>query len=117
MFYETDKQNANIQTIESLINNGADINYRRHQTYPLIQLLKHHLLDIAKFLIDSGADVNAKNYWDKTPLHCTESPDVATVLIEHGADLYAKDCFDRIPADYHKDGKFAVIFANAYKGN
>ncbi|MCQ2572086.1 MAG: ankyrin repeat domain-containing protein [Alphaproteobacteria bacterium] len=95
LFYETDKQDANIQTIESLINNGADINYRRHQTYPLIQLLKHHLLDIAKFLINSGADVNVSDKHHNTPLHTAKSADIAELLIKNGADVNAKNYWDK----------------------
>ena len=48
--------------------------------------------EIAKLLIDNGADVNAKNGAGHTPLHATSrSIDTAKLLIDNGADVNAKD--------------------------
>ncbi len=43
----------------------------------------------AEFLIKNGADVNAKGYYDLTPLH-TVPADVVPVLLKYGADPAAK---------------------------
>ena len=47
--------------------------------------------EIAKFLIENGADVHAKNIHGSTPLHWwADHPEVAALLIENGADIRAK---------------------------
>jgi len=48
--------------------------------------------DIAKFLIDNGADVNAKGFKDSRPLHWAclfKQFDVAKLLLDSGADVNA----------------------------
>lgn len=46
--------------------------------------------ELAKFLIDSGADVSAKNDMDMTPLHIAQSASLVEVLVRHGADVNAR---------------------------
>ena len=62
--------------------------------------------EIARLLLDHGADVNAKNYQGETPLHLVsrgeyDSPDdgvrVATLLAERGADMIAQDSVNWTP--------------------
>jgi uncharacterized protein len=53
--------------------------------------------EIAKMLIDAGADVNALNERKSTPLHeadRTGSMTIAKLLLAHGADLSARDRAD-----------------------
>ena len=40
-------------------------------------------------MIEKGADVNAKDYPGLTALHWTKSVEVAKTLVEHGADIEA----------------------------
>lgn len=64
----------------------------------LIWAASYGYFDIAKFLIDNGADINHKTPWNKTPLYwAADSPysnvnqlDIIVYLIEKGADLYIK---------------------------
>ena len=54
-------------------------------------------VDIAKMLIEAGADVNAKNYQGCTALITaarSNNAGVAKLLIANGADIGAKDNFD-----------------------
>ena len=50
--------------------------------------------------MDNGADVNAKNYYQQTPLHYAVSSGhagAAKVLLDNGADVNAKDNLQRTP--------------------
>ena len=63
----------------------------------LIWAASYGYFDIAKFLIDNGADINHKTPWNKTPLYwAADSPysnvnqlDIIVYLIEKGADKKA----------------------------
>ena len=47
--------------------------------------------DLATMLIEKGADVNAKNEYGESPLHRARTPAIAKLLIDHGADKQAKN--------------------------
>lgn len=49
------------------------------------------LIEIAKLLIERGADVNARAYNQFTPLNLTSNPEMARLLIASGADLERKN--------------------------
>lgn len=57
--------------------------------------------DVAKALIDAGADVNARNIVNHTALMCAaernENPDVVRLLINAGASVNAKNHFEDTP--------------------
>jgi ankyrin repeat protein len=59
--------------------------------------------EVAKLLLDAGADVNAQNsngHYGGTPLHAAAHGNqraVAELLITHGADLHAVSCNERTP--------------------
>lgn len=66
-------------------------------------------VDTVKFLIENGADVNAKDKRGETPLMFASAFDrcrVLKLLIDNGADVNAKD----------KGGWSALIYG-AYNGN
>ncbi len=57
-------------------------------------------LEIAKLLIDNGADIHAKDFYGHTPLHKTgrsRNSEVAKLLITSGADVNAKDDSGQTP--------------------
>ena len=50
-------------------------------------------LDICRLLIDKGAQMEAKNSFGRTPLHCASyqgHDDIARLLCDHGADVEAR---------------------------
>ena len=51
-------------------------------------------VEIARFLLQNGAEVNARDRWDRTPLHSTSISghvDILHLHVENGADLEAQD--------------------------
>lgn len=58
---------------------------------------------MARILINNGADVNARNIQNDTPLHWAAfygSPEVAKLLIESGANLKALNAKGETPRDH-----------------
>ena len=72
---------------------GAEVNAASRETMkltPLASALATGQNEIARTLIDHGANVNAKGENDVTPLHTAAARgniDAATLLLEHGADI------------------------------
>jgi ankyrin repeat protein len=62
-------------------------------------------VDIIKYLVENGADVNKRGKAQSTPLHFVchhytsieNMKPIIKMLIEHGADLNAKDIGDKTP--------------------
>ncbi len=59
--------------------------------------------EVAKLLIDAGADVNARSVRNSTPLHMAAAncfPDVVRLLLENGAQPNARNGRDRTPLQH-----------------
>ena len=62
--------------------------------------------DLITILLDAGASLEARDRFDRTPLHCavvSENPAVITVLLDAGADPKAESDEGKLPWDYAKD--------------
>ncbi|KAI8325551.1 ankyrin [Martensiomyces pterosporus] len=66
-------------------------------------------LDIMKYLLENGADVNIKDADGDTPLHICEDKECATVLLEHGADPEAKNDEGRTPVHTTLENEAAEV--------
>ena len=91
---------GNIGKVRALIEKGTSVNVKDENGDPLLYFsICWSKFDIAKLLIEHGADVNARNGIMDTSLHraafCVyqnkKALDVVKLLIEHGADVNAKD--------------------------
>ena len=88
-------------SIKGLIDDGADVNVPIYTMSGETTILHRYVgswggnLEAAKFLIEKGANVNAKNAQGSTPLMDVSSYsgnlETAKLLIEKGADVNAKD--------------------------
>lgn len=47
-------------------------------------------IEVAEFLLDAGADPNARNELGMTPLHLAGCPEMVELLVDHGADVDAR---------------------------
>lgn len=105
------------EKVEFLVVNGADIDTR--EPYVLeTALMRAKSVEMAGFLLDVGADINAKNKYGETPLEffmgryiesdSKGSLDMVALLLARGADVNAVD----------KGGKTALMKAvESFQGN
>jgi cytohesin len=109
-----------LEVAKMLLGNGAQVNVADNRgNTPLHQVtlgnydyqsfgmdvwyLKHHpvkVLRLAERLLESGADVNAQNKDQETPLHLASRlrlHDMVRFLLKNGADVNAKNCEGKSP--------------------
>ncbi len=70
---------------------------KNRKAYPLHEAVEIGDGDEVEALINSGADVNAKNNQGWTPLHIVLDKDIAAILVANGADVNAKDKYGWTP--------------------
>ena len=109
---EIEEANPNLEKIEVMLDSGlVDVRAKnKNGSTPL-----HRAADIAtaKLLVDRGADVGAKDIWEKTPLHRASywnRIEIAKLLIDRGADVEAKDNIDgRTPLDVAQSDEMKAL--------
>ena len=79
-------------TIKLLLTEGADVNQLPGSRFPsaLHRAVRGNHLDVAEFLINTGANVNAIEIGQQTPLHravMQNHLEMAELLIKHGANV------------------------------
>jgi len=115
---------GNPETVDALIEAGADVNLPSREAMrvtPLASASAAQQLEIARTLIEHGANVNARAANDFTPLHeaaASGKIDFAQLFIEHGADVNAKASDGKTPLDYAREHNRAemVEFLARYVG-
>ncbi len=87
-------EDGNLDAIKALIEGGAKadtlIEYGEHKITPLMKASWDGELEIAQYLIDSGADVNAVDDGAETPLFSAVNRtrvEIVQLLIDHGAKV------------------------------
>lgn len=79
---------GDLERMKTALKNGADVNAMRESHYPaLFVAVQNGQAEAVSFLIEQGADVNAKIGIDFTPLKAVpyNRPDIAAILVSHGA--------------------------------
>src|SRR5260370_14089196 len=96
-FYQAIRRN-DLGAVRALVQkSGVDAKDSRGTT-PLMYAAAVGSLDAMKLLIEAGADVNAKNAFDATPLMWAAGDiDKVRLLLSKGADVKAKSKFGRTP--------------------
>jgi len=96
-------------TVDALLAAGAEVNAPSRETMkltPLASALATGHNQIARTLIEHGANVNAKGDTDVTPLHTAAARgniEAATFLLEHGADINATTTDGKKPISYAEE--------------
>lgn len=96
---------GDIGTLKELLTKGGDIEARNGDMMrtPLLEAVFLGKLDASRFLLDQGADIQAKDYYCRTQLHLSaingDLP-MTKMLIDKGADPFATDdCYEGVTPD------------------
>ena len=95
---------GDIEAVKAELNEGADPNARDSElgATPLSWATLFNHVEVAEFLIQKGADVNARNRDGGTSLHGAAflgHADIAALLIQKGADVNARNDKGESPLD------------------
>jgi uncharacterized protein len=97
------------ETVDALLAAGAEVSAPSRESMkltPLASALAAGHNQIARTLIEHGAQVNAKGASDVTPLHTAAARgniEAATFLLEHGADINATTTDGKKPIAYAEE--------------
>jgi len=82
----------NIETVKLFLKHGAKINQRDLLTNSTC-IYDSRSIEMTRFLIDNGAEINLQNHQGYTPLHnfVGRNLDIMKLLIKNGADINRKD--------------------------
>ncbi|APR99067.1 ankyrin repeat domain-containing protein [Wolbachia endosymbiont of Folsomia candida] len=146
-------KHGKLERVRCLIQEGTDINVRSERGYapylyegfdttvrnggdytPLHEAVIHGHIRVVKYLVENGADINAKSKTGRTPLHyavmhggmsCSVNGsincrlygnlDKVKYLVEKGADVMAKDGNDKTPLDIAGGNPKVVEFLSSYR--
>ena len=81
---------GNIDEVKKYVKNGGNVNLKLMDDYSLLMIsVENHRYGVARYLLESGADPNARNIRGETPLHkAVESGDLkgVSLLLKYNAD-------------------------------
>jgi ankyrin repeat protein len=88
--YDMIANGRDVESIKSLLKRGADADVRGGCYKTPLMIVEN--AEVAKLLLERGADVNARDLDDgKTALMLVKNTEVAKLLLERGADVNARD--------------------------
>ncbi len=108
----------NVQSIKTLLKNGADINEMKDNMSALHEAAVYNSKEVALFLIKNGINVNLVDHRDRSALHYAASHnayEVAKAILENKGDVNQADDYGNQPLhtavlNYKgKKDRFAIV--------
>ncbi|MBC8481302.1 MAG: ankyrin repeat domain-containing protein, partial [Planctomycetes bacterium] len=100
-------ENGHSQTVETLINEGADVNTKYDSEYtPLHLAAKNGHIETCLKLISKGANINAASVFGETPLHLAAKnghQQTVQAIIDEGANVNAETKSGKTPLQLAKE--------------
>lgn len=115
-FFENAKQSIGLEVWSELINKENKVG---RNLLHLMLAQQNKNLDLAKFLIKNGVDINKEDINKQTPLHYAivlQQWDIVEELLKAGGNLSIKDIHDNT-AEYYMLNKLPIININRFFNN
>lgn len=102
-----------LKKLDQFLKEGGNINLKlNNPRQTLLDLAVYEdKMELVRFLIENGADVNCKTFSGSTPIFSANSLKMAEFLVRNGADLSAKDKKGNTVLYYHISSKEKEIVA------
>ena len=104
---------GNIEIVEYLVSQGADINIKDGSGETPLQIAIHEgKLELINFFLSKKADVNMKDFFNETSLHEAVNKgeiEIVKLIVAHGADLNAKNNLKETPLFYAVKNNYSDI--------
>ena len=72
----------------------------------------HWAQNVAKLLLNHGADVDAREHYEFTPLHRAKNEALVKLLLDHGADVRVRDGYHETPLHCARNVAMARLLVN-----
>ena len=100
---------GDVATVEQMLRDGMPVNASDGSGWTALRIATRlSRIDVARLLLDKGADVNRQDpLFKETVLHCTarrNNIEVARLLIDNGADINKQNCNNETPLDVARTG-------------
>jgi len=89
------QENINIDIVNFLIENGADLNARDEEDNSVLHLVND--VKIAEILLNAGANINSINMHGDSPLFMAYNVDIAKIFIDKGLDVNYRNNYNETP--------------------
>ncbi|KAJ6238725.1 ankyrin repeat-containing protein [Anaeramoeba flamelloides] len=118
--YNCCKYDCNIETIQYLVESGRiDLKATMRELFPLHLLAMNGKVKQLKYLIEQGADINSKNNYNESLLHCSLESNIEMMkfLISKGIEIDQLDCrgntaLHTLCENYTNLDKFILLLKN-----